>query len=199
MYVGVDLNKIKNPISRKNFYTIDEFNFLENYDDLGFDYGLFDLIVNFEVYEHMDFLSGEKLLKGMYETLEDDGMLIFSTPVYCSSYKQANNHINEVTKQEIENELQSAGFKIIKQFGTFCNQNDLRKVATPNEMLLQKTLGGFYGNELLGCFLSPKYPEASRNIVHICVKEDNDEHDACTLIDSVVKFNGEEPGEPRNK
>ena len=198
-YVGVDLNKISNPISRKNFNTHDEFNFLDNYEELEFEYGLFDLIINFEVYEHMDMQSGKQLLKGMHDLLSDEGMLIFSTPIYCSSFKQARNHINELTKSEIEDELHEAGFKIIKQFGTFGNQNDIKKVATKEEIELQKSLGEFYGNELLGCFLSPKYPEASRNITHVCVREDNLDYDECELIDSIVKFNGEEPGKAREK
>lgn len=197
-YVGVDLNKIKDPINRKNFTVIDEFNFVDDYDDLGYEYDEFDVIVNFEVYEHMDIKSGRKLLEGMQSLLASDGILIFSTPIYCSTYKQARNHINELTKAEIEHELDRAGFKIIKQFGTFGNWNDIKKAATPKEVELQKTLGEFYSNDLLGCFLSPKYPEASRNITHICVRK-TDSRPACELKDSIVKFNNEKPGKERNK
>lgn len=197
-YVGVDLNKIKAPINRKNFEVIDEFNFVKNYKTIGEKHGKFDLIVNFEVFEHMTMRFGRKLLKGMRSLLAKDGMLVFSTPIYCSTYKQARNHINELTKAEIETELQDAGFKIIKQFGTFSNWNDIKKVATEDEVELYKTLGEFYSNDLLGCYLSPKYPEASRNITHICVR-DKDKRKACELIPSNVKFNGEKPGQERNK
>lgn len=198
-YVGVDLNKINDPVSRKNFDTRDEFNFLDDWEELEFDYGLFDVIVNFEVFEHMELESGRELLSAMRRLLADDGVLIFSTPIYCSTYKQANNHINEMTKAEIEDELHDAGFKIINQFGTFGNWNDLRKVATEDEIELQKTLGAFYSNDLLGCFLSPKYPQAARNITHICVRDDNDDMEECELVDSIVKFTGEAPGSERDK
>lgn len=198
-YVGVDLNKIAKPVTRKNFHTYDEFNFTKDYKTLLKNHGPFDLAVNFEVFEHMDMKSGRKLLKGIRRCLADTGLLIFSTPIYCSTYKQANNHINELTKAEIEAELQRAGFKIINQFGTFGNWNDLKKVASKREIALQKELGEFYGNEVLGCFLSPKYPEAARNITHVCCLKDNDEYEAMDLIDSIVKFTGEEPGGPRNK
>lgn len=167
-YVGVDLNKIKSPVARKGFTVYDEFNFIEKYRRLVRKHGRFDIIVNFEVYEHMQPELGAKLLKAMKYCLADNGILIFSTPVYSPRYKMARNHINEVTKAEIEKALHEAGFVIINQFGTFSNWHDIKEVATPEEVRLYKTLGQFYSNELLGCFLSPKYPEASRNITHIC-------------------------------
>lgn len=198
-YVGVDLNQIKDPITRKNFTTLDGFNFVENYKKLKKKHGRFDIIVNFEVFEHMTMKHGRKLLKGMRSLLSDCGILIFSTPIYCSSFKQARNHINELTKAEIEEELQNAGLKIIDQHGTFGNWNDIKKVATADEIDLYKTLGKFYGNELLGCFLSPKYPHAARNITHICVRDTNKDYDVYPLTDSIVSFRGEKPGKVRNK
>lgn len=199
MYVGLDLNKIAKPVKRKNFTVLDEFNFVDDYADLAYDYpDGFDIIVNFEVFEHMTMKHGRKLLEGMRELLAPGGVLIFSTPIYCSSYKQARNHINELTKSEIEDELQKAGFKITRQFGTFSNWNDIKKVATKSEIALYKSLGEFYGNELLGCFLSPKYPEASRNITHICMRDD-EEVEEFPLVPSIVKFEGEAPGKARNK
>lgn len=186
-YVGVDLNKIKDPVVRKWSTVHDEFNFIDNYRKLVKQHGLFDLVVNFEVYEHMQHASGAKLLKAMAKSLDHDGKLIFSTPVFCSSYGMAKNHINEVTKAVIEKELDKAGFKIIAQHGTFCNMNDIKKVASKSELALYTRLAEFYGNEVLGCFLSAKYPEASRNITHICVLKSNEQYPACELVDSIVK------------
>ncbi len=197
-YVGVDLNKIPNPVTRKNFYVEDEFNFTKKFRALKRQHGQFDVIVNFEVFEHMTMGHARKLLKGMRYLLAENGVLIFSTPVYCSTYKQANNHINEVTKKEMEDELHKAGFKIIKQFGTFANINDIKKVATKDELASHKAMAEFYGNEILGCYLSPKYPEASRNVTHICVRDD-DGRKECTLKDSIVKFTGEPYGKSRDK
>lgn len=186
-YVGVDLNKIKEPLVRKWLTVEDEFNFIDSYRKLVKAHGKFDLIVNFEVYEHMQHASGAKLLKAMAKCLDDDGKLIFSTPVFCASYGMAKNHINEVTKAVMEKELDKAGFKIIAQHGTFCNVNDIKKIAPKQELDLYKRLAEFYGNEVLGCFLSAKYPEAARNITHICVLKSNDKYKACELVDSVVK------------
>lgn len=189
MYVGVDLNKIKNPLNRKWVTIIDEFNFLDNYALLD-NYEKFNVITNFEVYEHMSAEDGQRLLEGMHHLLADDGKLIFSTPVFCSSYGQANNHIHEPCKNEIEDELHKAGFKIIKQHGTFGNLNDMKKVATKQELELSDELREFFGNEVMGCFLSSKYPEASRNITHICVRTDSKTHAdtlECEHKASVVK------------
>lgn len=198
-YVGVDLNKIPKPVTRKNFTTLDEFNFIEDHKQLKESgHKFFDVIVNFEVYEHMPMRHGRSLLKAMRKFLAKDGVLIFSTPIYCSTYKQARNHINELTKAEIEEELHKAGFKIIKQFGTFANINDIKKVATKEEIELHKVMGEFYGNEILGCYLSPKYPEAARNVTHICVRDDNPKKE-CKLKKSVVKFEGEATGKARDK
>lgn len=185
-YVGVDLNKIKSPVNRKNFTTVDEFNFVKDYRKLKKAHGKFDVIVNFEVFEHMTMEHGRKLLKGMCSLLADDGVLIFSTPIYSDRYKMARNHINELRKSEIEDELHRAGFVITKQFGTFGNWNDLKKVATKDEIDLYKSVGEFYSNDLLGCFLSPKYPEAARNITHICMRKDLGV-DECELKDSIVE------------
>ena len=188
-YVGVDLNKINDPISRKWATVYDEFNYIDNYKKLIREFGAFDLIVNFEVYEHMTHEFGAKLLVAMRKSLAPDGKLIFSTPVFCSSYGMAKNHINEVTKAKIESELKKAGFKIIAQYGTFCNWRDVKKIATAAEVATYDALNEFYGTEILGCFLSPKYPQASRNITHVCVRDDNDAFVECDLVPSIVKSN----------
>jgi len=186
LYVGCDLNKIKTPIKRKNFHTMDEFNFTKSYRKLKRQFGLFDVIVNFEVFEHMQMEHGRKLLKGMRSLLAEDGKLIFSMPVYSDRYKMARNHINELRKEEIEAELHRAGFKIIAQYGTFGNWHDIKKCMSKKEIETYKTCGEFYSNDLLGCFLSPKYPEAARNITHICVRDDSDLPE-CEFVDSIIQ------------
>ena len=184
-YVGVDLNKIPNPVTRKNFHTVDEFNFIEKYRELRETHGRFDVIVNFEVFEHMNLKFGRKLLKGIRRLMAKDGVFIFSTPIYSDRYKMAKNHINEMRKEELEDELHRAGFKIIKQYGTFGNWHDLNKVITEEERELYKSVGEFYGNELLGCFLSPKYPHAARNVTHVCVRDD-DPREECEFEKSII-------------
>lgn len=185
LYVGVDLNKIKDIPKRKWATVLPEFNFIEGYEDLEMDYGQFDVIVNFEVYEHICLELSRELLKGMRYMLAPGGKLFFSTPVYCDSFKMARNHINELRKDEVEAELKAAGFKIVEQYGTFGNLRDYKKVATEEEMETYNKLREFYGDDLLGCYLAPKYPEASRNITHVLMRDDEDVEE-CVLKDSVV-------------
>ncbi len=185
LYVGCDLNKIKTPVNRKNFHVKDECNFIESHKAIKKEFGKFDVIVNFEVFEHMKMEHGRKMLKGFRKLLAQGGKLIFSMPVYSDRFKMARNHINELRKEEIEAELHRAGFKIVKQYGTFGNWNDLTKVATEDEIALYKSVGEFYSNDLLGCFLSPKYPHAARNITHVCMRDDEDVEE-CEFLDSII-------------
>ena len=181
-YVGVDLNKIDKTQARKWATIIDEFNFIEKHEEI---YGDFNLIVNFEVFEHMTPEFGAKLLKAIRAKLAQSGKFIFSTPVYCESFKMAKNHINEVTKKEIEEYLHIAGFKIINQFGTFGNYNHLKKVATECELDLYNKHREFLGDDMANFFLAGSHPEGSRNITHVCVRDDS-ELAEMVLVDSIV-------------
>lgn len=187
LYVGVDLNKISDIPNRKWGVVIPEFNFIDSYEDLELEYGDFNLIVNFEVFEHIEHKKSIELLKGMRQLLSKDGILIFSTPVYSERFKMARNHINELTKQEIEECLIGSGFKIINQFGTFGNVNDFKKVMPKDELDNYSKMSEFYGSDILGALLGTKYPEACRNITHICVRDDSDEYEQCQLKESIVK------------
>lgn len=185
LYVGVDLNTIKDIPKRKWATVLDKFNFIEDYEELELDYGEFDLIVNFEVFEHIELSLSRGLLKGMRALLAKGGRLVFSTPVYCESFKMARNHINELRKDEVEAELHNAGFKIVKQFGTFGNVNDFKKVASPELLEQYNACREFYGDDILGSMLSPMFPEASRNITHVCMRDDEDVEE-CELKESVL-------------
>jgi 2-polyprenyl-3-methyl-5-hydroxy-6-metoxy-1,4-benzoquinol methylase len=185
LYVGCDLNNRFASV-RRNWATLyPGFNFIADYQKIIDKHGKFDVIVNFEVYEHIAPDIAPKLLCGIRECLKPGGRLIFSTPVYCDSYKMARNHINERTKAEIEDDLHQAGFKIIKQFGVFGNIRDYKLAASNADLDVYNDLREFYGDEILGCYLAPKYPEASRNICHVCTTDDQDVEE-CELKKSVL-------------
>lgn len=171
-YVGVDLNSKITSVRRKWSTIYPGFNFIDRHEELLTKHGKFDLIVNFEVYEHIAPEIAPGLLCGIRKLLKPGGKFIFSTPVYCSSYKMARNHINERTKAEQESDLHKAGFKIIKQFGVFGNTRDFRLASSSFHEKEYEELREFYSDEVLGCYLAPKYPHASRNICHVCVTDD---------------------------
>lgn len=187
LYVGVDLNKITDIPKRKWGNVLPEFNFIEQYEDLELEFGQFDVIVNFEVFEHIEHSMSIELLRGMRALLAEGGKLIFSTPVYSDRFKMARNHINELTKAEMEECLQAAGFTIVEQFGTFGNVNDLKKVMPKDELENYQQYAKFYGSDMLGVLLAAKYPEAARNITHVCMRDDDIDAVPCELKPSVVK------------
>ena len=167
--VGVDLNKIKKPFKSKWSTIIDEFNVITDWKKLLRKFGKFDVITNFEVIEHMQKSHGNTLLKAFYKLLNDNGILIISTPVY-NGRRMAANHIHEYEEKELSDEFEKAGFTISAKYGTFASWNDMKKVITPDEKELMLKLHEYYTWEVLSCFLAPKYPSASRNIAWVLIK-----------------------------
>lgn len=185
LYVGVDMNALPEP-RRKWAVTHGEMDVAAWSGSLGTMYDDFNLVVSLEVYEHIAPHLALRYLFALRELLSPDGILILSTPVYCHSFKQARNHVNERTKAEIEDDLRRAGFKIRGQYGTFGNYRDLRKMLEPGEAERFELQRQFYGDDVLGCYLAPRFPEASRNITHVCVGDDRDDVEECELKESIV-------------
>ncbi len=156
-YVGVDLNKLPKAPSRKWATYHGELNFIKNHKQ----FGKFDLVVNFEVIEHMYAASGLQLLKAMKEHLKPGGSILLSTPVFDG--KAAANHLHEYTVAELAASIAKAGLVVKNRFGTFANYNALKKVVTPVERELMEQLSQFYSHDVLSCFLAPKYPDQARN------------------------------------
>lgn len=174
-YVGVDLNRINNKPGMKWCSVVDEFNFVDDYKNLGIicaKQGLvfpdsiqgeaaFDQAVNFEVIEHMTPPDGAKLLEGLRYWVKPNGYLYLSTPVFNG--KAAVNHIHEYTIPELKALVESTGWEVEKRWGTFASLPAIRKVASATELALLDRIGGYYGDEVRSTFLAPLYPDASRN------------------------------------
>ncbi len=185
-YVGIDMNKLPDP-KRKWATVYGQSDLSKMTDELEMMHEAFTLAVSFEVYEHIAPHLAIEYLRSIAALMAEDGILIFSTPVYCHSFKQARNHINERTKAEIEDDLKRAGFLITGQYGTFGNFRDIKKMLTEEETTHFQMQREFYGDDVLGCYLSPRFPEASRNITHICqLSEFTDPKLGCELKPSVV-------------
>ena len=164
-YVGVDFNNPPQKPPTRTWATLHwNFDFTKNFKKLG----QFDLITNFEVIEHMSTEDGLKLLKGLKACLRPTGKLLLSTPVFNG--KAAANHLHEYTIEELHQTIKRAGLRVVKRFGTFASQKDLKKAASPAELELVKRLGEYYSGEVLSCFLAPLYPDASRNNVWLIDK-----------------------------
>lgn len=158
-YVGVDLNKITHA-PRKPWITYhEEFDFTSRYAELG--EASFHWVVCLEVVEHMEPEDGARLLDAMRRMLEYEGRVCLSTPVFNG--KAAANHVHEYTVPELQAAIEKAGLRVLWRYGTFASYHELRAALTPEHLAVYEQLRGFHGDGVMACFLSPLYPDASRN------------------------------------
>jgi SAM-dependent methyltransferase len=137
-YVGVDLNRLPSPPHRKWAAFYEEFDFTRRFTELGAE--TFDLIVCFEVIEHMPVSAGKRLVQGIRYCLAPNGCALVSTPVIRRDGHQAKNHIHEYTIPELANEFNRAGLEPVALHGTFASWPDIKKVLTAAELELAMKL-----------------------------------------------------------
>lgn len=185
LYLGVDLGPITaikgmrasiDPLTRCTQLR-EKFNFVERYQELLDEFGqTWDLAVSFEVIEHLREDHGDEYLQATREMLIPGGSLFLSTPV--ANGRPAANHIREYTIPELQEKLERNGFNVDKRIGTFASYHDAKRgikaVYQPDAAKaiqgLYDELRGFYGDDVLACFLAPVLPDYSRNNVWICTK-----------------------------
>ena len=168
-YVGVDMNRRPSKHPTRQWATLLwEFDFTSRFTELG----EFDVVINFEVIEHMRKRDGMALLDAMRRCLAPGGRLLLSTPVFNG--KAAANHLHEWTIPEMQEAVEDVGLEVVKRHGTFASWNTIKKVCTASEKALLDEVGAFYGGEVLACFLAPKYPDASRNNVWVLKNRGDD-------------------------
>ena len=169
-YTGVDINKLEVPddfkgskfqpilLSETDICSVIE---LENKPNL---------VVSFEVLEHVPFEYSQQALHKAYELSTDNATLIISTPVYMEKYGMANNHINEMTREQIIDQLSNAKWNIKENYGTFAGRPELFKHMKPEHQQLWKDLMAYYDSNVMATIFAPLYPEYSRNNLWVCTK-----------------------------
>jgi len=171
-YVGVDLSE-KLPERRTKLYDLwPGTNIVESWGILLDHYGTFDVVASFEVIEHMGEEQGARYLAGLRE-LSRGGLLLLSTPLN-NGRRSARNHVHEYSCAGLDHALHSAGFEVVRRFGTF---GDVRSLANaingPEER--QKAhrrtweeLREYYSDDVMATFLAPLYPDACKNVMWVC-------------------------------
>lgn len=175
-YTGVDLNKLK-PSNSQRLNFIGEFNFVARYKELlKGKPGGWDVVVNYEVIEHMKVEHGTALLKAMFECTKAGGVLLLSTPVYDGK-RHAANHIHEYTVPELQAAIEKAGYIVEKRFGTFMDIKHIGKKgllpdAEVNNAInvLREKLAEYFDNDAISNLFGPLYPDHSRNNLWVCRK-----------------------------
>lgn len=127
----------------------------------------FDLIVSFEVIEHMDKTDGEVFLNKMFEYARrgrSDGrcLLAVSTPV--NNGEIARNHVYEWRRSELRRAFEKRGGNVLEEHGMFSNISDLLDALTPSERVTWNRMAAFHSPHMLSAFFSVTHPEAARNI-----------------------------------
>lgn len=179
-YTGVDLNKLK-PSASQRLTFHGEFNFVERYKELltarpeGF-----DVVVNYEVIEHMKVEHGTSLLKAMFAATKPGGVLLLSTPVYDGK-RHAKNHIHEYTVPELQAAIEKAGYVIERRFGTFMDIKHIGKVEPQipgmdgKKMLdaiklVRQGLEQYFDSDAISNIFGSLYPDHARNNLWVCRK-----------------------------
>jgi SAM-dependent methyltransferase len=172
-YVGVDLNKIK-PSESQRLTFLSEFNFVERYKELlKLRPGGYDVLVHFEVLEHMNAANGKKFMNACYECLKPGGIMLMSTPCY-DGVRHAANHIHEWKIDELGALIQKTGLQVEKRFGTFMDIKNIGKGLPPtgcDHVWLQqvaKALSAYYDNDAISCIFAPLFPNHARNNLWVC-------------------------------
>ena len=173
-YTGVDLNKLK-PSNSQRLQFLGEFNFVERYKELlkqrpeGW-----DVVVNYEVIEHMKVEHGANLLKAMFACTKPGGVLLLSTPVYDGK-RHAANHIHEYTVPELQSYIEKAGYVVERRFGTFMDIKHIGK-ADPTGcskaavLEVRKALEQYFDNDAISNIFGCLYPDHARNNLWVCRK-----------------------------
>lgn len=171
LYVAADLNKIKYRPKVNGIETIilPETNIVEQPEKVPDD-KIFDLVVSFEVLEHMDKRpDGDRFLDSMVSFARrkvdaegKPGMILLSTPVNGGHI--AKNHIYEWQMSELERAWIKRGCKVLAKYGTFANLYDLVPVLTDAERECWNQLAEYHAPHTLSCLFSANHPEVARNI-----------------------------------
>ncbi len=133
-----------------------------------------DMIVSFEVAEHVGKDKVDQFLKNLYNNMTPGKTTAYlSTPVYDPRVGAAANHIiggtiGEMTYKDFKERLERAGFTIEKNYGTFASQRDYTYLLNDWQKQMYAKLSEYYNTDLLSNIMAPFFPEQSRNVLWVC-------------------------------
>ena len=168
-YYGVDINKLELPEKFANrkvaatLYGETDFCSLTPAEEI-------DLVTSFEMLEHVPFEYAAATLKHMHTVTKPTGQIIISTPVFDPQVGMAKNHINEMTREQLMDLLSDAGWKVVKNFGTFASEKDYKPHMSEEDINVLNRLREYYDSHYLATIFAPLYPQHARNNLWVCEK-----------------------------
>lgn len=141
-----------------------------------------DIVVSFEVAEHVGKQNVPTFLENFKKCGNDNATYYLSTPNYDPSVGAAGNHTYDsndgrgVAPQELDHfELQQmivdAGFKIVDKFGTFASQRDYKGSLNEWQTEMFNALSKYYDSNMLSNLMAPVIePELARNTLWVLQK-----------------------------
>jgi SAM-dependent methyltransferase len=163
-YTGVDYNKLeKHPMFHTGKFPITLID-KTAFPDVTLPRDKYDVIVSFEVLEHVEPAHSYSMLKGMKERLADGGDIFISTPCYDAHVGAAGNHVNEMSYEALGAMIQHVGLAIVGVWGTFASQRDYKEhLKRDGHWELFEKLSAYYDSNYLATIFAPLYPALSRN------------------------------------
>lgn len=163
MYTGIDVNKLEVPPMLLNkAFNIELFG---RTDLVKWETEKkFDLVVSFEVLEHIEPEHMINMLNKIKSLMTNDGTFIMSTPCYDKNSGAAANHVNEITYKTLGSILEHLGFNTNVKYGTFASQVDYKGyLFADGFQKMFDRLNEYYDSNVLSNIFAPMYPEHSRN------------------------------------
>lgn len=173
-YTGVDLNKLR-PSNAQRLTFYGEFNFVTRYKELlKYKPEGWDVLVNYEVIEHMKVDHGFNLLKAMFACTKPGGALLLSTPAY-DGVRHAANNIHEYEVPELKALIEKSGYIVERRFGTFMDIKHIGKVdptgCSKGAVLeVRKALEQYFDNDAISNIFGPLHEDFARNNLWVCRK-----------------------------
>ncbi len=140
-------------------------------EDYSVDLEPSDVIVSFEVIEHIGKKNADIFLQNMCKHCHEDTTILLSTPNYDPDVGAAANHIINGEVCEFDHfELQSIlerYFTIEKKYGTFASQKDYKKLLNDWQLKFFEQAHDYWDSNLLSNIMAPMFPEQARNCLWI--------------------------------
>lgn len=136
-----------------------------------------DIIVSFEVAEHVGKNNIDKYLHNASKMMNENTIFMLSTPNYDEKVGAAANHIfdsqdgrgkvsQEFYHQELEEKIKKY-FVITEKYGTFASQTHYKNIMNDWQKNMFEELNKYYDTNLLSVIMAPFFPEQARNCLWV--------------------------------